>query len=134
MFGYAFISIVNYLKLYTYLLMMNFETYPLPQGKIMIAFSDKNLSIGTLHLNPDQSLDKHNRPVLESLHQLQGKCVMRLFDPDEEITLDEGDSIDITPERFHIHSNPSDKPSITLWKASGDITSIIQKIRESSNM
>ena len=57
---------------------MPFEVYDIAQGKIMIAFSDKNLSVGTLHMNPKQELPKHNRPVLESLFQLKGKCVMKL--------------------------------------------------------
>ncbi len=116
---------------------MNFEKYNIPQGNIMIAFSDKNLSVGTLELNPDQELSKHNRPVLESLYQLKGSCTMKMFEDDgsiKEIVLKEGDSIDIDPLKYHIHSNSSKETSITLWKASGDITEIIDNIRNSSKM
>ncbi|MCK5332695.1 hypothetical protein KAJ41_02425 [Candidatus Parcubacteria bacterium] len=116
---------------------MNFEKHEIEQGNIMIAFSDENLSVGTLEIEPRQELAKHNRPVLESLFQLKGKCTMKLFDEDgsvREVMLSEGESIDIPPSQFHIHSNPSEENSITLWKASGDITSIIEKIRESSKM
>ena len=108
------------------------EQYNIPQGKILIAFSDKQVSVGTLNLNPKQELPRHNRPVLESLFQIKGKCVMK-FD-DEELTLKEGESVDIQPNRFHIHSNPFDEVSVTLWKASGDIIEIISKIRENSKV
>jgi len=116
---------------------MNFEKYNLTQGNIMIAFSDKNLSIGTLEINPQQELTKHNRPVLESLYQIKGKCVIKLFEDDgseKEVILNEGESIDIPSLQFHIHSNPFDETSITFWKASGDITEIINKIRENNKM
>jgi len=116
---------------------MNFEKYNIKQGSIMIAFSDKNLSVGTMGLNPQQELTKHNRPVLESLYQLKGKCLMKFFEEDgseKEVVLNEGESIDIPPLKFHIHSNPFDENSITFWKASGDITEIINKIRESNRM
>ena len=116
---------------------MNFEKYNLSQGNIMIAFSDKNLSVGTLELNPNQELAKHNRPVLESLFQLKGKCMMKLFEEDgsiKEVVLNERESIDIPPLKFHIHSNPFEDNSITFWKASGDITEIIDNIRNSNKM
>ena len=98
----------------------------------MIAFSDKKLSVGTLELNPKQELARHNRPVLESLFQLKGSCVMK-FD-DKEVVLKEGETIDIQPNRFHVHSNLSSETSITLWKANGDITKIINSIKKSSEM
>jgi quercetin dioxygenase-like cupin family protein len=115
---------------------MSFEMHKIPQGKILIAFSDKNLSIGTLELNPNQESAKHERPVLESLFQLKGRCLMRLFgeDGDKEVVLNEGDSLDIPPGNQHIHANPYDEVSLTLWKASGDIIKILDKIRENSNI
>ncbi len=116
---------------------MNFEKYNLAQGNIMIAFSDKTLSVGTLEINPKQELAKHNRPVLESLFQIRGRCMIKLFEEDgtvKEVVLNEGDSIDIPQLKFHIHANPFNEPSITFWKASGDITEIINKIRENNKM
>ncbi|MFH1565287.1 MAG: hypothetical protein ABIC82_05610 [bacterium] len=50
------------------------------------------------------------------------------------MVLKKGESIDIPPEQFHIHANPFDDVSITLWKASGDILEIIDKIREGNKM
>jgi quercetin dioxygenase-like cupin family protein len=115
---------------------MSFEQYKIPQGNILIAFSDKNLSVGTMTLNAKQELSKHNRPVLESLFQIQGKCVIKLFQEDQikEITLNPGDSLDIPSESYHIHSNPFDQVSVSLWKASGDITEILNQIRKNSEM
>jgi oxalate decarboxylase/phosphoglucose isomerase-like protein (cupin superfamily) len=116
---------------------VSFEKYRLPQGQITVAFSDKTLSVGTLHINPGQELPKHNRPVLESLFQLKGTCVMKLFENDgavREVFLREGNSIDIPAQKFHVHSNPGKEASITLWKASGDITKIIDSIRKNSEM
>ncbi|MCK5474756.1 MAG: hypothetical protein KAI53_05100 [Candidatus Aenigmarchaeota archaeon] len=116
---------------------MPFENYTIPQGKIMIAFCDENLSVGTLELNPGKELSKHNRPCLESLFQIEGTCVMKLFEDDgtvTDVTMNKGDSIDIPAGKFHIHSNPTDKKSITFWKASGDIRDIINNIRENSKM
>ncbi len=103
----------------------------------MIAYSDENLSVGILAIDPGQELSKHNRPALESLFQIKGSCVMKLFDDDgssREVLLNEGDSIDIPPLTFHIHSNPHHEQSITFWKASGDITEIINNIRNSNKM
>jgi len=116
---------------------MTFEKCNIEQGNIMIAYSDKKLSVGTLTLNPKTQLAKHNRPVLESLHQIKGKCLMKLFDSEdkvEEIELKEGESLDIEIGKFHMHTNPFEEESITLWKASGDITDIIDTIRNSSKM
>jgi quercetin dioxygenase-like cupin family protein len=116
---------------------MNFEKYKLSQGNIMIAFSDKNLSIGVLEINPGQEMAKHNRPVLESLYQISGSCLMKIFSDDEKITekiLQVGDSLDIEPNKYHIHTNPFEEKSITLWKASGDITEIIENIRKNSEL
>ncbi len=116
---------------------MSFESCKIPEGNILIAFSDRNLSVGTLELNPKKELQKHNRPVPESLFQLKGRCKIKLFGDEEnieEVVLNEGDSIDIPPEKYHIHSNPFEDTSLTFWKASGDITEIIDNIRNSSRM
>jgi len=115
---------------------MAFEKYVLPQGNIMIAFSDEKLSVGTLTLNPKQELAKHNRPVLESLFQLKGKCTMKIEKNGEtrEIVLNEGESLDIEPGTIHMHTNPFDEESLTFWKANGDIRDIIEAIRETNKM
>lgn len=107
------------------------EIYKLPQGKIIIEFCDKNLSTGSLELDPKQELPKHNRPVVEELTQIEGSCVMKLIEGDktESITLEQGQKLKIPANQFHIHSNPSDKKSITEWKFQGNIVEIIEEIR-----
>ncbi len=110
------------------------EIYKLPQGKITIGFCDEGVSVGMLELSPGQELAKHNRPVDEELVQVYGSCVMKLFDGDrliKEVTLNEGDKLVIPANQFHIHSNPTNDRSITLWKFEGDIVEIIENIRNS---
>jgi quercetin dioxygenase-like cupin family protein len=109
------------------------EIYKLPQGKIIICFSDKNLSIGLLELNPKQKLPRHNRPVAEELLKISGTCKIRLFDEGnmvKEIALAEYGSLEIPANQFHIHVNPTTQRSLTLWKFRGDITKILDEIRE----
>ncbi len=109
------------------------EIYKLPQGKIIISHSDKQLSIGILHLLPHQALDKHNRPVTEQLVQVLGISVMKLFDGEtflKEVTVHEGDTLIIPANQYHMHTNQTDDPSITLWKFEGDISEVIQKIKQ----
>lgn len=70
-------------------------------------------------LKPHHDFEKHNRPVLEELTQIQGNSVIRLFEKErlvKEVTLDEGDRIGISAGQFHIHSNPYDQTSVTMWK------------------
>lgn len=109
------------------------EIYELPQGKITIGFCDENLSIGLLELNPNQELSKHNRPVAEELVQIHGTCVMKLFDGDKlvkEVSLNEGEKLEVPANQFHIHSNPTNKKSITLWKFEGNIAGVIENVRD----
>ena len=108
------------------------EIYQLPQGKITIDFCDEKSSAGSLELNSNQSLEKHNRPVNEELIQIYGSCVMKLFDgnkPEKEVILNKGEKLIIPVNQYHIHSNSSDGKSITLWKFKGNIVDIINNIR-----
>lgn len=108
------------------------EIYQLPQGKITIDFCNKNLSTGFLELDPDQALEKHNRPVDEELMQMQGSCVMELFDNNglvKKVVLNEGEKLTISANQYHIHSNNSDRKSITSWKFKGNIISVIENIK-----
>lgn len=110
------------------------ETYKLPQGKITISECNKNMSVGSLELNPGQELTKHNRPVNEMLTQLSGTSVMKLFDGDmliKEVKLKENNTLEIPANQYHIHSNPNKNPSITKWQFQGDIVEIIENIRNS---
>ena len=113
------------------------EGYKSPDKKVIfyIAHSDKKFSTGTLLINPKAELTKHNRPVLERLLQIFGNCLIKLFDEGDikEIVLREGKSLEIPPYQYHIHSNPTNDKSITIWRAEGDITHIIGEIRRTFN-
>ena len=115
--------------------MNRFEIYEHPDGiaRFYIEYSDKKFSTGLLVLNPGIELPKHNRPFLEILEQKYGYCVIKLFNGDkiEEKPLKEGDSLEIPIDQYHIHSNPSYHISITRWRAEGNITEIIGKIKNS---
>lgn len=110
------------------------EGYKISDGKVIfyIAHSDKEFSAGILILYPKAELPKHNRPVVERLMQVYGICIMKLYDEQNirEITLRERESLQIPPKQYHIHSNPTSDKSITMWKAEGDITNIIEEIRK----
>jgi len=110
---------------------MKSELISIPEGKMVIIHSDKNLSVGYLVLNPGKELAKHNRPVLEHLRQISGKSVMKLFDGNKvrEITLKEDDSLEIPASQYHIHANPFSELSYTLWLFHGDISEIIKSIK-----
>jgi len=109
-----------------------YEVYKLPQGKIVFSSIAKDLSTGILCLNPHQELPRHSRPVVEQLVQMVGTCVMKLFEGDliKEVTLQENDVLTIPANQFHVHSNLTDQISVTMWKFEGDISAVIQKIRE----
>ena len=57
---------------------------------------------------------------------------MKLFEGEniKEVVLKEGESLVIPANRFHIHSNPNNEKSITLWKFEGNVVEIIENIRE----
>lgn len=111
------------------------EIFKLPQGKIIVSFSDENQSIGLLELNSFQELEKHNRPVDEELVQISGSCLVKLYNNEliKEIVLNEGEKLIIPANQFHIHSNLLNNKSITLWKFKGNIVDIIKNIRENYN-
>jgi len=112
-----------------------YEVYELPQGKIVLTSITKNLSTGVLYLNPYKELLKHNRSVTEQLLQVLGTCVIKLFDGElftQEITLHENETLTIPANQFHVHKNPTNEASLTIWKFEGDILKVIQKIREAN--
>ncbi len=112
-----------------------YEVYNLPQGKIVFTYTSNELNIGALYLNPNQELAKHNRPVTEQLIQLVGTCVMKLYDGEKlinEVLVHENETLTIPANQYHVHSNPTDKLSVTAWKFEGDIAEVLQKIRDTS--
>lgn len=110
-----------------------YKIYKLPQGQIVINVSNKDLSTGILFLNPHQELPKHKRPIAEQLIQLVGTCILKLFEEDkviQEIILHENETLTIPANQFHKHINSTRNFSVTMWKFEGDVTEVIQKIRD----
>jgi len=109
----------------------------LPQGAIYLGESDKSRSVGYLELHPHTSLTLHNRPTEEVLTQVQGKTSIIEYDEKgncAEQVLKKGEKHTIAPAgKYHIHVNPFKEKSITYWDFPGDITEIIESIRNISN-
>ena len=97
-------------------------------------------SLPALTMTAGQELANRSTNINESLTSLKDKltqvknsCVMIVFDKPEGSThkLNEKDKLRIVPEgTWHIHSNPSDKLSITYWYFEGDIRYIVDDIRK----
>ncbi len=114
----------------------NVEVYESESGDVRfyIAYSDNKISSGILVMKPYASLPKHNRPLaIENDTQISGKCLMTLFydNREESVELGAGEGIQMDRGQWHIHANPFDDVSVTLWKAEGDITEILSVIRKS---
>lgn len=112
------------------------EIYETPEGgaRFYFSHSDKNFTTGVLILQPKAALPRHNRPfAFENLTQVFGKCNMSLFDENNErvdYELKAGEGIRMPEGQWHIHGNPYNEISVTLFKAEGDITEIMNTLRQ----
>ena len=101
--------------------------------KFYFTHSDKNFTTGVMVIQPHKELTKHNRPLaVENLVQISGTCLMKLFFDEqhfEEKIMTPGTYIQIPQGTFHIHGNPHDQESVTLFRAEGDITEIMSSVR-----
>ena len=115
--------------------MTPFEIWQDPATKVTFYFShsDKKLTTGVMEIPAGAALPKHSRPrAFENLVQVAGKCRMEVFDENENSTehiLGIGDTLRMERGQFHIHSNPFEETSYTLFKAEGDITEIMKVLR-----
>jgi len=104
------------------------------QGAFYLGESTKEKSVGYLELKPNTSLNLHNRwNGIENLIQVQGSCIMIVFDTFKgtNLKLNKGEKLKIEPEGvWHIHANPFNQISLTYWHFEGDIRSIIDGIRK----
>lgn len=116
--------------------MTPFEIWRDPNTKVTFYFShsDENLTTGVMMIPGKAELPKHNRPkAFENLVQVSGKCKMIVFNEDGssfEKILSPGDTLRMEKGQYHIHSNPFDEKSYTLFKAEGDITEVMKVLRE----
>jgi quercetin dioxygenase-like cupin family protein len=104
------------------------------KARFYFSYSDNNLTTGVLVLQPGGALPKHNRPhAIENLTQVYGKCLMTLFDEKDglkEIKLTVGEGIKMPKAQWHIHANPYNEVSITLFIAEGNILDIMDELKK----
>lgn len=119
--------------------MSAFEIWQDPSTGVRFYFShsDEIFTTGVMVIPPGAELPKHNRPkAFENLVQVSGKCLMKVFDDQDNVTehvLEVGDTLRMDKGQFHIHSNPYNQLSATLFKAEGDITDIVATLRKNFN-
>jgi quercetin dioxygenase-like cupin family protein len=116
--------------------MQAFEIWEDPGTHVRFYFShsDQQFTTGVMVIPPHTELPKHNRPLaIENLVQISGACLMKVFDENDKPTdhiLNVGDNLSMRKGQFHIHANPNDEPSATLFKAVGDITAVVDTLRQ----
>jgi quercetin dioxygenase-like cupin family protein len=102
--------------------------------KFYFTHSDDKFTTGVMVIRPQYELPKHNRPLaVENLVQISGTCLMKLFTELDEVTehiLAPGTYLQIKQGQYHIHANPYDVESVTLFKAEGDITAVMEVLRK----
>jgi quercetin dioxygenase-like cupin family protein len=98
------------------------EAWEDPQTNVRfyITHSDEHFTTGVTVMPPHTELPQHNRPLaVENLAQVAGSCLIKLVGEDGVLTehvLETGDNLSIPQGQFHIHANPHDEPSVTLFK------------------
>jgi len=114
-----------------------FEVWKDPNTEAIFYFShsDEVMTTGILFIPPNTELPKHNRPLAyENLVQVSGSCTMTVFeDENDEVGLNHvlnvGNELRMDKGKHHIHANPNNEPSYTLYKAEGDITAVMEVLR-----
>ena len=119
-----------------------FEVYETPDklARFVFSYSDSQLTTGLLIMQPGAALAKHNRPLgFENLLQISGKCKTTVYNVqnerkmEKEVEMSPNDLVQMAKGQWHIHANPFDKESVTFFKLVGDITEIMQTLRESNS-
>jgi quercetin dioxygenase-like cupin family protein len=112
-----------------------FNIWEDPTGVARFCFShsDGQFTTGVMILKSNAELPKHNRPLaFENLLQVSGVSMMSLLDEDGELQnsyeLRPGTALRMEKGQWHIHANPFEEESVTLFKAEGDITDVIKKL------
>lgn len=113
-----------------------FEMREAQDGLVQFCFShiSKEFTTGVLLLQPDTELPKHNRPQAEeNLLQVSGVSQVTLFmengDVEASYELRPGMSLKIKKGQWYVHANPFAEPSVTMFKAEGDILDSIHALR-----
>ena len=118
--------------------MQAFEMWedPKTQARFCFAHVGTDFTTGVLVLTPDTELAKHNRPhAEENLLQISGRCQVTLLNEAGEVEatheLTPGTAVHMKKGQWHIHANPYGEPSVTQFKAEGDITEVVAALRAS---
>lgn len=107
---------------------------PAQQARFCFAHVSEEFSTGVLLLKSGAELPKHSRPLAyENLLQIEGRSQVILLDEEGGIEatydLTPGTGLRMEKGQWHIHTNPFTEPSVTQFKAEGDITEIVQDMR-----
>ena len=112
---------------------MPIESFELDLGKVSIAFSDKNLTVGVFEVKAGHGLPHKCDQARQSLLQLKGKCLLKFYEKEggqpKEVVLKAGDSFEIPAGAFHEFQAAFKEDSFTLWKAEGDVTDMVDRLR-----
>ena len=110
-----------------------FEIWEDPSGHARFYFSyiSPEFTTGTLVLKPDTELPRHHRELaFDNLVQVSGTCQLTLTndagDIEASYELRPGTAIRLPKGQWHIHANPYEEESVTLFKAEGDATEMVQ--------
>ncbi|HUB94255.1 MAG TPA: hypothetical protein VMB52_07175 [Verrucomicrobiae bacterium] len=116
--------------------MAAFEVWEDPEQEARFCFAHvgTDFSTGVLLLKSGAELPKHHRPLAyENLFQIEGRSQVILLSEEGSVEathdLTPGTSLQMKKGQWHIHSNPFPEPSVTQFKADGDITEIVEQMR-----
>jgi quercetin dioxygenase-like cupin family protein len=103
-------------------------------ARFCFAHAGTDFTTGVLVMKADTELGKHNRPLAEeNLLQIEGHAQVTLLAEDGAVEatydLTPGTALHMKKGQWHIHANPFGEPSVTQFKAEGDITEIVQTMR-----
>lgn len=108
------------------------DIHKMPQGTVHIVHSDEKFSLGYLHIDPKQKLDKIAEPVDQEIIQLKGMSNIFVFhqgDEPEEVVLHAGDYLMIPAHTYYIQTNPNEEPSLSSWKLDGNVVHVMKELR-----
>ncbi|MEW6610052.1 MAG: hypothetical protein AB1352_00270 [Patescibacteria group bacterium] len=99
---------------------------------VYIVSATRARSEGYLELPPGKEMQRHHRPAEERLKQVEGDCVVTIFDTIGEPVVHEltrGTELIIPAMMEHVHANPYGKASLTHWQFDGDVMDVIEEQR-----
>jgi quercetin dioxygenase-like cupin family protein len=103
-------------------------------ARFCIAYTDTSVTVGMIILKSDGELPKHRWPLAAQYLQISGQCGLTVLGEKDEITeqheFGPGNSLELPAETWHILTNMGDDESVLLFKITGDVSHMIEKIRK----